>query len=285
MPDFEEFKSLMTRMINAFEVNRATPFSNSSQTPFNADGTTRQKTFQHSETAMSLMSPDMLDFMDRHNLAAVNKFSRVTIQYNFAQAHIVFDKWTILYDECASCHENVSPCFARNIRDNPDSGNAVNTVVGPYYVQRLCDIPFIGVAGYNPDGPFSVWGGWLCRNNPYLKVRRVEPLGHVFVTIIPLNFTLTFIWAHRVLACVDGGQELCRRIAMYEEERGLEPSSWYNQARSLPTVEENVNSKKIKKRRSRAKGSQKASVLQSVSPSNPPPPPSSSPFSQPPVSV
>ena len=67
-------------------------------------------------------------------------------------------------------------------------------------------------------------------------------------------------------------------------ERGLEPSSWYNQARSLPTVEENVNSKKIKKRRSRAKGSQKASVLQSVSPSNPPPP-SSSPFSQPPVSV
>ena len=67
MPDFEEFKSLMTRMINAFEVNRATPSSNSSQTPFNADGTTRQKTFQHSETAMSLMSPDMLHFMDRHN--------------------------------------------------------------------------------------------------------------------------------------------------------------------------------------------------------------------------
>ena len=76
--------------------------------------------------------------------------------------------------------------------------------MGTHFVKELCDIPFIGESGFNPDSFITIWSSYALWHNPNVVMRTNTANGEVNIFFKPLNLTIEFKWVNRVLVCLDG---------------------------------------------------------------------------------
>ena len=194
----------------------------------------QQQEYAFMSRLCDMMMPRMMEISQQQQ-----NEKRYTHMMVFAYKQTKTNPYTLLLDTGGSDNDFAHPAFIFNKRENPNKNIPITTVMGNYFCQEICTVPFLGRSGVSKPGSLNIISFGKLKKTPNISIEANPEIDFVKVKFILLNVTINFDFNHSSDVLLADGERLAERISEYKSKADL-----YN-LDIFELIHENVNIDKI----------------------------------------